>query len=300
MGIQWEQLPQSLRDDVEMHLGVVIKAAAPARGHTAGAGVRLLHENRRSTWLKACPTGHPIARIYERERRIGLILPVAVPAPRMQWSSTAHGWIAMAHTFIDGRTADLSPGSPDVPKALKTVASLGDLLTPCPPGAPPLLGHVRNLVGKAHSLLDDLDTMRSTDRAIYTEVLDGFDPGTLTGTTLLHFTLYPGVLRMVGPNATGPATLILDWGFACQGPAWVEPVMFAPWLICAGHSPQRTESMLTDLAVWQSAPDDQVTRMIALWTLLHRYKAAVGPTSARAAHEHAARAGRAWLGHRIS
>ncbi|RBQ21642.1 hypothetical protein DP939_02720 [Spongiactinospora rosea] len=210
MGIQWEQLPQQLRDDVETHLGVVLKTAAPARGHVPAAGIRLLHENRRSTWLKACPARHPIARIYERERQVGLVLPVAVPAPRMQWSSTAHGWIAMVHTFVEGRQVDLTPGSLDVSTVLAEIARLGDLLTPCPPGVPSLSDHIGNLLGRAHAILDDQTVMPAGDRAMYADVLDGFDVEALKGDTLLHFALHPGVLRMVGSPGAGPSMFMFD------------------------------------------------------------------------------------------
>ncbi|PZG33719.1 hypothetical protein C1I98_28590 [Spongiactinospora gelatinilytica] len=299
MGIQWERLPQPLRDDVETHLGPVIKTT-PVRGHAAGAGIRLLHESRRSTWLKACPARHPIARVYERERQVGLVLPVAVPTPRMQWSSTDHGWIAMAHPFIDGRAADLSPGSPDVRKALETVACLGDLLTPGPPGVPLLSDHVGGLLGKAHAILDDQSVMPAGDRAMYAELLDGFDVGALEDSTLLHFALHPGALRVVEPNGVSPSMFVFGWGAACQGPPWVEFAMFAPWLISAGHTVRRTESLLANLAVWQAAPGDQVTRLIALWTLFRLYKAAHAPESSQAAFQHAARSGRSWLRHRIT
>ncbi|RBQ21643.1 hypothetical protein DP939_02725 [Spongiactinospora rosea] len=76
--------------------------------------------------------------------------------------------------------------------------------------------------------------------------------------------------------------------------------MFGPWLIYAGHTARRTESLLANLAVWQAAPDDQVTRLIALWTLFRLYKAAVGPASSQATYQHAARSGRSWLRHRIA
>ncbi|MFI0421712.1 hypothetical protein [Spongiactinospora sp. 9N601] len=295
MRIQWEALPPELRDDLEAGLGAVIKAEPRHGGAMPGVAARLWHEDGTSTWLKACPRDHDAAWLYERERRAGLILPRDAPAPRMRWSSTDHGWVAMAHVFVNGAPADLSPGSDDVAMALATIARLGELLTPCPQGATPVAAHLSNLLAKAHAMLDDDDALPGRDRAMYRDVLDGFDPAGLVGGTLLHFELHPGALRLVAGNM-----LVLDWGLACQGPAWVEPVLFAPWLIFAGHSPRRTESLLADLAVWQAAPPDPVTRLIALWTMFRFHKAAHAPASARAGWEHAARSGRAWLKLRLA
>ncbi|WP_147268405.1 phosphotransferase family protein [Spongiactinospora rosea] len=295
MRIQWPDLPPGLRDDLENRLGAVIKAEPRTGGALPGIAARLWHADGRTTWLKACPRDDDAAWLYEREHRVGLILPGDVPAPRMRWSSVAHGWVAMAHVFVAGAPVDLSPGSGDVAMALATIARLGDLLTPCPPGAPRISDHLSNLLAKAHAMLDDSDSaLPRANRAMYAEVLDGFDPA-LVGDTFLHFGLHPGALRLVAGN-----TLVLDWGLACQGPAWVEPVLFGPWLIVAGHSPRRTESLLADLAVWQAAPPDLVTRLIALWTMGRLHKAAHAPASARAGWEHAASRGRAWLKLRLA
>ncbi|MFI6451916.1 hypothetical protein ACIBF6_10200 [Streptosporangium amethystogenes] len=36
------------------------------------------------------------------------------------------------HEYVDGRDADLSPRSPDVPLVLDTLLVLNEALTPCP------------------------------------------------------------------------------------------------------------------------------------------------------------------------
>ncbi|MFI0418637.1 phosphotransferase [Spongiactinospora sp. 9N601] len=295
MRMRWENLPQPLRADMETYLGAVVKAESRAIGPARCVTARLLHESGAGTWLKACPADHPAAWLYERERQAGRILPIVVPAPRMPWSSADHGWIALAHTYLDGSPAVLSPGSPDVSEVLATVARLGDLLTPCPPGVPPLSSYITRMLAKAYAMLDDDNALPRGDRAMYRAALDGLDVAGLEGDTLLHYEMHMGAFRMVGRSV-----FVLDWGFACQGATWFDAVMFTPWLISAGHTPQQAENSLMDMREWRSAPGDLVTGLAALWTLFRLHKAVYGPESARAGYQSEARAGYTWLKHRLA
>ncbi|WP_146607559.1 hypothetical protein [Spongiactinospora gelatinilytica] len=183
---QWEDLPQAVRDAIQDHAGPVVKAETAAAGLMPGVAARLYLGDGGSVFLKACPADHPAATLYERELWAGRVLPAAVPTPRLRWSSTEHGWVAMLHTFIDGRAVDLSPGSPDVPAVLWLVAELGS----CPgDDAPPVSGNVSALPAKGRRLLD-----RGTlpDQARYVAALDRWDVAGLEGTTLLHYDLHAG------------------------------------------------------------------------------------------------------------
>ncbi|MFI0421902.1 phosphotransferase [Spongiactinospora sp. 9N601] len=290
---QWEDLPQAVRDAIQDHAGPVVKAETAATGLMPGVAARLYLGNGGSVFLKACPADHPAATLYERELWAGHVLPAAVPTPRLRWSSTEHGWIAMLHTFIDGRAVDLSPGSPDVPAMLGLVAELGSYLTPYPgDDAPPVSGNASALLAKGRHLLD-----RGTlpDQARYVAALDKWDVASLEGTTLLHYDLHTGNLKVVGDQV-----FVLDWGFACQGAAWGEPAMLAPRLIEAGHTPERVEELLMNLLpAWRSAPSDGVTGLVALWTLFRVYKAMHGPAEMREFRGRAAAAGHAWLRYRL-
>ncbi|MFJ2030733.1 hypothetical protein [Streptosporangium sp. NPDC087985] len=63
------------------------------------------------------------------------------------------GWIVLLHEYVDGRDADLSPGSPDVPLVLDTLVVLNEALTPCPGEVPEVAVNIAGLQAKAASLL---------------------------------------------------------------------------------------------------------------------------------------------------
>jgi aminoglycoside phosphotransferase (APT) family kinase protein len=246
-------------------------------------------------FIKAIPDGSPAARLYERERWAGTVLPPTVPTPRMTWSSTVDGWITMLFEHIDGRRADLSPGSPDVPVVFNTVAQLGSLLTPCSAvGAPPVADNVGLLQAKGrHLLAKPVGVLPHRD--MYAAALGAFDLDALAGDTLLHYDLHTGNLQV-----TEERLYVIDWGFAAQGSAWVDAAMLAPRLIEAGHTPAQAEELLSALPAWTAAPEAAVTGLAALWTLFRVYKAMYGPEDGREFRSRAADAGRAWVAYRTT
>ncbi|MGW0590954.1 phosphotransferase family protein [Streptosporangium sp. NPDC002607] len=257
------------------------------KGLMPGLAARLHTEDGGTVFLKAVPTAGPAASLYERERRAGTVLPPGLPPPAVQ--RRGGGGIVLLHEYVDGRDADLSPGSPDVPLVLDTLVVLNEALTPCPGGVPEVAVNIAGLQAKAASLLAG----ELPDRAVYETALDRFDPDALEGDTLLHYDLHPGNFRIDDGRA-----YVIDWAFAVRGAAWVDAVMLAPRLIEAGHTPEQTEGLLARVPAWWSAPADAVTGLAALWTLFRLYKARFGPVEGRDFRARAAEAGRAWVRHR--
>jgi hypothetical protein len=95
------------------------------------------------------------------------------------------------------------------------------------------------------------------------------------------------------------AVLAVDWAFACAGAPWIDPALLVPRLIEAGHSPGSAKRLVARLPAWRSAPASAVTALAALWTMFREYKALYGPGSARPFRAQAARAGYAWVSHRM-
>ncbi|GII78110.1 hypothetical protein Sru01_30920 [Sphaerisporangium rufum] len=288
----WEDLPGAVRETVQDRTGTVLKAESATEGLMPGMAGTLHLAGGDRLFFKAVNADSPAVRLYERERWAGGVLPSPVPAPRLRWSAEVHGWICLVFDHIDGREADLSPGSPDVPLVLDAVARLGEQLSPSPDAnAPHVAEHVSLLRAKAAHLLAK---PAFDDRAIYEAALARFEPSSLDGDTLLHYDLHAGNLRMVHDRPW-----IVDWGFACRGAAWVEPVMLAPRLVAAGHSPAEAEDLLAAVPAWRAAPAAGVTGLAALWTLFRVYKARFGPAEAREFRARAARAGLAWVAYRV-
>ncbi|MER6827566.1 phosphotransferase [Streptosporangium sp. NPDC000563] len=286
---QWDDLPVNVRVTVEEQVGQVLKAEPVTKGLMPGLAARLHTEDNETAFLKAVPTTNLAAPLYERERRAGAVLPPGLPAPHLRWSGEVDGWIVLLHEYVDGRDADLSPGSPDVPLVLDTVAILNEALTPCPGGLPEVAVNIAGLQAKAAALLAG----ELPDRAMYETALTTFSLDALEGDTLLHYDLHPGNFRIDDGRA-----YVIDWAFAVRGAAWVDAVMLAPRLIEAGHTPEQTEALLARVPAWQSAPADAVTGLAALWTLFRLHKARFGPEEGRGFRARAAEAGRAWVHHR--
>ncbi|MEU8379546.1 phosphotransferase [Streptosporangium sp. NPDC048865] len=291
---QWDDLPGNVRHIVEQRIGRVLKAEPVTKGLMPGLATRLHIEDGGTVFLKAISTAGPAALLYARERQTGALLPPGLPAPRLLWSREVEGWIVLLHEYVDGRDADLSPGSPDVPLVLDTLVVLNEALTPCPGDVPDVAANVAMLQAKAARLLA-LPAGELPHRAMYETALGNFDPDALCGDTLLHYDLHSGNFRIHDGRA-----YVIDWGFAARGAAWVDAVMLAPRFIEAGHTPERTETLLTRVPAWRSAPADAVTAIAALWTLFRLYKARFGPVEGRDFRARAAEAGRAWVRHRSS
>lgn len=119
--ITWEDLPTDIQNAVQDHTGQLVKAEPVTQGIMPGLAA-CLHTIDRDAFVKAVPADGSAAGLYRRERESNQALPAAVPAPRVRWGTETGGWIVMVFDFIPGREADLSPGSPDLPAVLTTVA----------------------------------------------------------------------------------------------------------------------------------------------------------------------------------
>jgi Ser/Thr protein kinase RdoA (MazF antagonist) len=290
---QWEQLPAAVRDAIQDHTGHVLKVEAAHQGLMPGIAATLHTENGGRAFLKAISVDSPATRLYERERWAGANLPAEAPTPRMTWSSDAHDWIVMLFEHLDGRRADLSPGSADVPAVLAALDKLGTLGAP-ELDAPLVADNVAFLVAKGRHLMAKRPD-EVPDQAMYAAALDGFDIDDLAGGTLLHYDLHAGNLMV-----TEHGVQVIDWGFAAAGASWVDAVMLAPRLIEAGHTPRQAEDLMAQAPGWASAPERAVTGLAALWTLFRLYKAMYGPEDGREFRARAAEAGRAWVAYRTS
>ncbi|WP_157251023.1 phosphotransferase [Nonomuraea typhae] len=292
---QWEDLPAAVRDAVQEHSGPVVKAETAVGGIMPGMATILHTEPGDRFFLKAIEISDPGAILHQRERWAGLHLPEQVPAPWMVWNASFDGWhVALWDYVADAHHADLSPGSPDLPKIVDTVGRLGAWLTPPPAGARLVQSNIEPLQAKAKAMLAK-PSGELADRDDYERALDGFDVAALRGNTLLHYDLSAGNLLI-----TTKQVYVIDWAFAAQGASWIDAAMLAPRLIQAGHTPEQADTLLSGLVAWGAAPHRAVTGLAALWTLFRLYKAQHGPVEVRDDRARAAEAGKAWMGYWLS
>ncbi len=292
--MDWEQLPGAVKATIADRFGQIEHVTCMPGGLTAGTSVRLATPGG-DLFVKALPESAPSAPLYHREQHVNPVLPSATPSPRMLWGGRRAGWMVLVFEHIEAtRQVDLSPGSPDVPALVEAVQVLGETLTPNP-GAqvPPVASNVAFLLKRADRLLakapDDLEHLGE-----YVAARRGLRVEALGGDTLLHADLHEGNLL-----ATPDQIHVIDWGLACHGAAWVETALMIPRLILAGHTPAQAEDLAAWIPVWKAAPAEAVTGLAAAWSLFREFVARFGPEHIRPSRAAAARAGRAWMLHRL-
>lgn len=146
-------------------------------------------------------------------------------APQVLWHIEAAGWSLVAFEHINGRQADFTPTSADIPLVVDALESLGAI--PCA----------------------DLPLRVAEQRwSAYLE-----DPsmlGHLRGDALLH-TDFNNQNVLI---ADGRARFV-DWAWATRGAPWLDPALSVIWLIAAGgHDPAQAESWAARTTAWHTAP----------------------------------------------
>jgi aminoglycoside phosphotransferase (APT) family kinase protein len=298
----WDELPRSLRDGLADRLGAITSARVQGGGFTPGLAARLQLASGERLFAKGIPAEHPLAGKYRTEADTARLLPATAPAPRLRWHGDIAGWAVLAFDDIDGRHADLSPGSPDVGPVVAAVAALASVLTPCPvPAAPPaaadLAGLVhgwRELAAAPEAVLDDWTCRHLDDlAAAETRWL-----ATADGKTLVHGDINSSNLLITGDRSV----FLIDWAQPVCGAAWLDIADLVPHLILAGHTPARAEQALAAVPGWRNADPDIITSyaiaFAGYWTRMSRQPAPPGVPNLRAYQARAAIAALTWVAYR--
>jgi hypothetical protein len=288
----WDDLPATVRGDIEAACGTIRHVTPIPPGLTAGTAARL-DTVTGPVFVKALPDDSPSAPLYQRELHVNATLPDALPAPALRWGGHRAGWVTLAFDHVTAHhDVDLAPGSRDLDDLVDLVAALGDALTPNPADeVPPVTGNVAFLLRRADAVLAappaDLESLPCYQRACA-----GFDLDALAGDMLLHADLHEGNL------IAAERLHLIDWGLACHGAAWVETALLIPRLIAGGHTPEQAEALAAGVPEWKSAPEAAVTGLAAVWSLFREFVARNGPQQIRESRARAAAAGRAWVEYR--
>ncbi|MGF1425520.1 hypothetical protein [Kitasatospora sp. LaBMicrA B282] len=218
-------VPDPLRRAVEREFGPVLHIEERPGGHTPGISAALTLTQRR-VFLKAIAVCHPLSKGHQLEAGINSVLPPGL-GPRLLWSDTVDGWLALVFEHVDGRHPDLSPRSRDIPKVLEKISMLIDVLSPSPyTGATAISDH------RAY-------------RAAPAELL--------AGDTLLHCSPRPDNLII------NSEVHVIDWGSSRLGAGWLVAAFMVPHFIVAGHSPRGAEVLVQSIPAFKAAPREAVT-----------------------------------------
>jgi hypothetical protein len=234
----WHDLSDTVRDAVEAHTGPVLKAETTAEGLNSAVAI-VAHTVGATVFIKGLRNDHPGVVTQQREAAINPY--VHTVSPRLLWQTEADGWNLLGFEYLEGRHADYSPGTPDLPLVLNAMQRLTRI--PCP-DLP--LKHAEQ---RWASYIDDL-----ADREL------------LSGEALLHTDFNP-LNILITPNGTAR---IIDWAWPTRGAAWIDPACLVLRLMVAGHSPAQAEKWVTQHPAWQAAAPEWLDVFAAassrMWT----------------------------------
>ncbi|MEU0985336.1 phosphotransferase [Streptomyces sp. NPDC005953] len=228
--VRWDELPSDLRAAITARAGQVTSAHVVPEGLHCTAALKLRTE-RESLFLKGVRlTDGPGLAGLKFEQEINGIL--AGVCPPINFQVEAAGWYCLAFAYIDGRHADFTPGTEDLPSITLTLRRMGTLRNPRTP--------VESLAGKFKGFLSPAEAEL------------------LTGSCLLHMDSNPHNVLVTPRRAH-----FVDWARAALGPAWVDPVYMATWLMTYGCPPEDALKWLSNFTSWRQADPRAVEAFVA-------------------------------------
>lgn len=151
-------------------------------------------------------------------------------APRLVWHVESDEWLVLAFEFVDGRHADLTPGSADLSLVAEVV---GDLSRTVRPGLPVLPVEKR-----------------------WAPFAHGSDLALLRGETLVHTDLTAENILI------GERVSVVDWAWPTLGAAWLDTALVVVRMIQAGHQPAEAEAWARGIPCWRAATDEAVSAFV--------------------------------------
>ena len=230
--ISWQQVPDRVRGAVESALGAaVVEARTQGGGFSPGAAVRVRLANGSAAFVKALGVDvHPDSvALYRTEAATMPHLPAGLPVPRLLHVHDDGEWVALVYEEVDGRQPAVPWRADELDRVAGALARLGAALRPTPwPGAPgfadmaanaTFLGAWRELAAAPPPDLDPWLRGRLDGLAARgTDVAD-----LVRGDALLHSDIRSDNVLLT-PDGD---TVLVDWGWTCNGAPWLDLVLFA-------------------------------------------------------------------------
>ncbi len=216
---------QDIRRLIEKQTGPILAAEPVTDGLNSEIAV-IVHTGLGATFVKGLRSDHP--RVWTQQREAEISLYLRHVAPPLRWHVESDGWSLLGFERVEGRRADYSPGSPDLPKVVHVMRQLREI--PCP----------------------DLPLKAAQQRwSSYTDT-----PQLFTGDNLLHTEWSPGNV-VINDRAH-----LVDWAWSTRGAAWIDPACWVVWLVASGHSSPSAENWAAEIPAWHSAPRDALDEFV--------------------------------------
>jgi len=215
------ELPDAVTRLIEKASGPIVDVATVNAGRNSAIAARVQTPDR-TLFVKGLPLDHPWVWTQKREADVNPY--VRGIAPELRWHMEADGWSLLGFEYLDGRHADFTPGSPDLPAVIATMTRLAEVPTP------------------------DVE-LKNMPHRLRTYMNDPAELSWFSGNSLLHTEWNPHNVVMTGSKA-----LFVDWGWASTGAAWIEPALWLLWLIAHGHTCTQAENQAAAHPAWKHAP----------------------------------------------
>jgi hypothetical protein len=228
--IEWQDVPNEIRDEIEDRLGgKVVEARTQPQGFSPALAARVRTTENRRAFVKAVPGNvNPHSPdIYRREIQVVSQLPDDFPIPRLLWSfdEGPGGWVALCFDDIEGRNPVMPWDERDLNAVIAAMNAMLQRLTPAPFETRRVGDHIeatwagwRKLKARPIAGLEPWALSRLDDLV----ALEQLSQQATIGTTLVH-------LDIRGDNIllTDSQVWFVDWPWACLGAAWIDPLLFA-------------------------------------------------------------------------
>ncbi|MFU8873029.1 phosphotransferase family protein [Micromonospora sp. SL4-19] len=265
--IRWSDLPDTVRAAVEEILGDrVVEAVSQPGGFSPGTADRVRTAGGERAFVKAVsPAQNDRSPILHRtEALIAAALPPATPAPRLLGSYDDGDWVALVFTDVEGRHPVTPWDADELTAVLSTLKTMVGALTPAPVPAAPVAAAALapNFAGWRRIVEEPPDDLDPWARARLPELCAAAERGlaALAGETLCHLDVRADNL-LVGPDGT---VTVVDWPWACRGPAWLDSLMILINVqVYGGHDP---EALLRDLPLAAGVDPADLTGVLAGFT----------------------------------
>ncbi len=266
--LEWDALPESVRNAVETRLGSrVNKAITQSGGFSPGVAARLLLRDGRRCFVKAvCSDPNPDSPgMHRREARVAGALPATVPTPRFLFALDDGEWVTLAFEDADGRPPAMPWRKEELSMVLSTIGQMAVSLTPSPIRIATMaethddtFRGWRRLTAAVAAGEDDGAGLDSWTRH-HLEQLAELETGwavSAEGVTLVH-----SDLRADNMLITDDGVLVVDWPHAAIGAAWIDLIFFLP-SVAMQRGPKPWE-IFDAHPVGQDANPERVTAVVA-------------------------------------
>lgn len=262
--IGWDDLPDHVRTHVEDILGsVVVEARSQRGGFSPGTADRVRTANGQRAFIKAVSSAQNerSPEMHRQEARATAALPGDAPAPNLLGCHDDGEWVALALEDVEGRQPVTPWQRAELDSVLATLRDLARRLTPTPvpelPAAAETLAH--DFASWQRIVADPPAGLDPWAAAHLDELCAAADRGlaALAGDTLVHLDVRADNLLL---GADGAVTVV-DWPWACRGPAWLDTLLLTVNVrLYGGHD---TDALLTANPVTAGADPHDLTAVLA-------------------------------------